>query len=243
MKKMIALVLVSILVLLPTAAFCDELTDLMEILQQQKTITVSGSAFIQVQPDCATLHMAVETFNTDFSAAVKENRDAVQKVTEAMVSLGLKQENVIKASKETTTTYSGSENAFAPQRIKGYRVKQSFTVVTYDVSMIGEIVNQAVAAGATAVGEIAFGCTDADEVYNTALSMAIEEAIQKAKRMASVSNASVGEVISLVEKDGSYPGLKVAVEDLQGDNADKWIKLITTGMDFSANVDMVFKLE
>ena len=221
MKRIISLVLIFCLALLPAAASCDDLTELLDILQRQKSVTVTGTALVMVMPDSADLQMGVSTYDPQFSEALKTNQEIIQAVIDGMVALGLGQECVITKTRQVETVYSSVETSTATPRMRGFRVIQSFVIHTEDISMIDAIISKAIDAGATSLDGIKFGHTNANGVYDEALSMAVQEARRKAEMMASVSNATVGEVISMQEKTPSYPGVRQLKLDLTQTSAEE----------------------
>lgn len=246
MKRIISLVLIFCLALLPAAASCDDLTELLNILQRQKRITVTGSAMIMVLPDSADLQMGVMTYDPQFSEALKSNQEIIQAVIDGMAALGLGQECVITMAREVETVYSSVETSTTTPRMRGFRVIQSFVIHTEDISKIDTIISKAIDAGATSLDGVKYGYTDANGVYDEALSQAIQEARRKAELMASVSNATVGEVISMQEKNASYPGvrqLKLDLTQTSAEEASQWVRLLYEGLEFSASVSVEYRLE
>ena len=76
--------------------------------------------------------------------------------------------------------------------------------------------------------------------------MAVQEARRKAEMMASVSNATVGEVISMQEKTPSYPGvrqLKLDLTQTSAEEASQWVRLLYEGIEFPASVSVEYRLE
>ena len=244
MKKLVSLILITLLACLPALAFCEEIPDFAALMRQNQ-ITVVGSAFVRVEPDCADIYLGVDTYDAKFENALQKNESVVQAVEEAMSALGLDAGNVFTTKREETTVYGTPENATTAARIRGYRINQAITVHTNDVSKISEIISKALEAGIATVDGVIYGCADANAAYDEALSLAIQEATRKAELMAKGSNAKLGEVTRVEEasdaKSSSYSGLwkmKTA-----GADGAQWIDLMPSGLEFTAKVTMAFKLE
>ena len=249
MKRLISLILVSLLALLPAAAFCDEVDT---VLQAQKSITVLGSAKLRVDPDCADLCLGVDTYDAQFSVAFQKNNDIIQAVTGALAALGADAYTMVMTDREITIINGSSENATSPARIRGYRVIQSFIIHVNDTALMGEALGKALDAGATTVFSITLGCSDAIAAHDEALALAIQDAARKAELMAAKSNAAVGEVLNVTEKaeeavgtgknatTPSYYGLKKMKTDAE--DMSQWTDLMADVLEFSAAVVVTFQL-
>lgn len=268
MKRLVVLVLVSLLALIPAIASCEETADVNSILQQQKRITALGSALIRVAPDCADVYLGVDTYDAQFAAALQKNNDIVQKVAEATAAMKLDANSMNTVNRTVNTVYGIAENSTTPARIKGYRIVQSIVIHVNDITLISDVIGKAIDAGATTVDSVIFGCSDAIAIHDEALSLAIQDATRKATLMAAKSNAAVGEVLSVEEKTEEQPTMVVIKEDGGKTNAafdaafktatpyfglkkmklgevgdmSQWVDLMSDELEFSAKVVMVFQL-
>ena len=78
---------------------------------EQRTINVTGTGTVHVEPDIAVVSLGVQTLGPDVGTAVQENNRRAKAVMEALLELGVTPEE------ETTLLYERiRDNALLPQR-------------------------------------------------------------------------------------------------------------------------------
>ena len=93
-------------------------------------------------------------------------------------------------------------------KIIGYSVVNSLGVRVRDLSKAGDILDQAVTLGVNQGGDIQFVKDDTTALLEEARKKAVENAIAKAKTMASAAGVSLGRVLDMSEQTfqpGPYP--------------------------------------
>lgn len=259
MKRLVSLILISLLVLLPALASCDGTPGGIDGSLQQKTMKATGSAYVLVNPDCADIHLGIDTYDTQSTNAFQKNQDIVKTVIDAMVALGLSKDGIFSTKQTLTTVYGSAENSTSAARIRGYRVVQEIVVHVDDLSRISEVITQAVAQGVSTVDEVVYGCSNPDAIHDEVLSLAIQEAKRKAALMAKENNVAVGEVISLEEvpyetANIAQSGNKNDVQEQKlysdrrqmivfAEEGTQTIDLMSTEQEFTAKVIITFAID
>lgn len=159
-------------------------------------IQVSGEAQIALNPDMATVTLAVESQAETAPEAQEENARRINAVRAALEELGIEREAISTANFRLNPVW---EEASSPSRagssgsmvITGYRVSHDLLVKLDDINRVGEVVDAAVGAGADRVSYIEFGVKDAGR-YRADL---LEEAFRDARAKAEALTRAAGLVL------------------------------------------------
>ncbi len=166
------------------------------------TISVSGSGIIEVEPNQATVYLGVETQSENVTEALEENSLKMEVVIEAMEKLGISKDSI-----ETSyfNIYPVIDYETKGEEIVGYRVNNEITVELTDLGEIGEVIEEAINAGANKVRRIEFGLTEDKEkaLRNEAIKEACEDAKSKADAIASGFGLAIIKV-SAIRESGVY---------------------------------------
>jgi len=166
------------------------------------TISVSGSGIIEAEPDEAKVCLGVETQSENVTDALEENSLRMAAVIEAMEELGIP-----KTSIETTYFRIRSVRDYEAKddEIVGYKVDNEVKVELSDLDKIGEVIEEAINAGANKVRRIEFGLNEdkKKELKKEAIKEACEDAESKADAIASGLGLEVVRV-SAVKESGVY---------------------------------------
>lgn len=169
-----------------------------------RTITVVGVGKAAGTPDVAHVTIGVETADESVQQAVDDNEATMTKILDAIRSLGI-------ADKDIRTS---SYNVFAerqPQRLPEmegsegpvvYRVTNTVAVTVRDLQKIGDVLDQAVAAGANNIYGISFSVDDPSGLEAEARADAVADARARAESLAELTDVSVGDVLSISEVIG-----------------------------------------
>jgi uncharacterized protein len=160
-------------------------------------LTVTGEGTVSVAPDQAVITIGVINESQNLSAAQKENADKTAAVIQALMSLGIPQTDIQTSVYRIDPQYN-YENG--QQIFRGYRVENQLQVTVKDISRTGQVIDQAVANGANFVSSIQFTVSDTNEPYNRALTIAIQNAHQKAMTIARTMGVSLQPVPIVVQE-------------------------------------------
>lgn len=182
-----------------------------------KTISVSGTGQVEVQPDRAILTIGVLTQAATAQAAVQENANTMSNVISALEGIGIGNSSV------QTTSYSiypltsyGNET----QKVTGYQVTNevTVTVVASGQSLgqlgtkAGQAIDTAASQGANEMYGIQFSASKSalQQAQQSALQQAAQNASQQAHILASAAGVSISGVVSLTSSSGYAPPVYLA---------------------------------
>lgn len=160
-------------------------------------LTVTGEGTVTAAPDEAIITIGVINESPNLSAAQKENADKTAAVIQALMSLGIPQSDIQTYVYRIDPQYN-YENG--QQIFRGYRVEHQLQVTVRDISKTGQVIDQAVAAGANSVSSIQFTVSNPNAFYNQALTIAIRNAQEKAISMARALQVTLQPVPVIVQE-------------------------------------------
>lgn len=172
------------------------------IAQAQSGITVTGSGTAYGEPDIAIIELGVNIANEDISTATDEANNSINQIMDVLSQNGID-------SKDIRTSYFNiwTEEPYDGQPTRKYRVNNVLSITVRDVSKVGEVLSQALDAGANMVNSIQYAIAETDALAAQARELAMQNARAKAEQLASLSGVSLGvvEMISDSVSGPSYP--------------------------------------
>lgn len=175
MKILIMLLCMVFLSISPYSSFAAEKG--ADECVEPPTITVTGTAYEEHEPDTAVLSVAVETTSLIAAKAAEENArmsDDLVREIKKLIGPG----DSIKTSSYTITPIYRSK---VIRRADEYRVTNQVTVTTRKVKDIGRIIDRAVESGSNRISGMRFKLSD----YSGYCKNVLDEASKKASSMAS----------------------------------------------------------
>jgi len=169
----------------------------------ERSITVTGYGVAYGSPDIARVGLGVETSNTDVQVALEETNEKLEAVLAVLREAGI-------ADADIQTNYFSIYQDYYGGSPEGrgeptYRVASSVNVRVRDTSMVGQLIADAVNAGANIVNFVEFAILDRGALEAEARDLAIEDAQARAEEIAEALGLTVGEPLRLVE--GSQYGI------------------------------------
>ncbi|HSA74893.1 MAG TPA: SIMPL domain-containing protein [Candidatus Nitrosocosmicus sp.] len=175
--------------------------------EEKPTISVSGTAEKEVQPDEAKISLEVENTNVDANTARKNNADKMNTIIEVLKQNGLTNENITTSNFQITPNYDyeGSD----PDRIISYTALNMIELKTVSNANISKFIDLAISNGANRVENIDFVTSKdtLDEVSIDLLKEAFANAKEKANILATEGNFTIEGIkqIDTGSGDGYYP--------------------------------------
>jgi len=180
-----------------------------------RTITVSSTSTVKVQPDEAVVNLGVRSEATDGAGAFAQNAKDMQAVLDALKAAGVSDEDL-----QTLNVGLDQhvENQGKPSEQRTFVASNSLQVTIHDLASVGSIIDAAVGAGADSVNDIRFQLSDPNAVRSDALTQAVTGARAKADALASAADATVVRVVTIDEQnfqppiyDQAFAGVAAAV--------------------------------
>ncbi len=189
MKKTLSLLLTLLMILsVPTLAFADS------------EITVTGTGEIQVPADMAVVSLGVTATDKDVLKAQKQANQAIADIREALLDLGIKEEDINTDYINIYARYDYSEGA---EVLAGYNASSTLAIRVTDMEQVGEVIDTAFGAGANTLNGINFSATDTEEAKAKALEAAVKDARKKAEVLAAAADLKILGIEDITE-GGTY---------------------------------------
>ena len=244
MEKWIILVLAVALVLSLTG--CAGGTPPAETtvhLQQEKTedtITITGRMGLEVTPDVARVSIGVSTQASTPGTAREQNSVAVNATLAALAELGIEEKDIQTSNINLWNRYDSNSN------IIGYRMSTDLTIYVREIEKAGEVVDAAIAAGSNELNGVEYLVSNQDELYNQALTEAIDLARKKAEALAAAAGKTLGEVKQVDETSRAVATVQeyATNADTGSDSVRSKSTTIRPGSTtISAEVQVIFRAE
>lgn len=171
----------------------------------RNTISVSGQARFDVDPDQAEVYIRVTTEEPTANRAQEENARLMNTVKAALKEAGVKDDEM-----ETTGYNLWPQQRWDRDReeydITGYRVQHLLKVTTEEVTEVGDLLDVAVTAGANGLDRVNFRLSDEkkEDVNSEAIAQASGNARDKAEAIAQGLGVRLGDIAAVSESNVGY---------------------------------------
>lgn len=243
MKKLFALLLT--LMLLPVFALAEEADSMPAnapiAVADGATITVTGSASMSLKADYARVSVGVSTQAATVEAAAQENNVLIHAVIDALKAVGIAETDIVTNSYSVYAQYDYSSFS-GEEKLVGYKVTNQLSVILRDMAHIGATLDKATTAGANSIYNIEFLSTKADEAQDEAMTYAVQDAIRRAKLLASAAGLELGGIVSISDSTSGWLVSSRTYESAM-DKAATSNVILPDDASVNASVTMVFELK
>lgn len=177
-----------------------------------RSVSVSGTGQVSVQPDIAVVQVGVQTSNSEATAALDSNSEQMQSLLDTLEQAGVAQEDIQTQSIQLQPQYAGASNGM-PQPVEptagqamtntpeivGYIAQNTVEVRINDMANLGSLLDSVVAAGGNQIMGIRFEISEANDALQQARATAWNDAQQKAEQLAELAGAQLGSVLTINE--------------------------------------------
>lgn len=174
--------------------------------QTPNILSVNGSGSIVTVPDRAIVSFAVDTDASTAYDALQQNAQLLTQVTNTLITYGIPSENISTKSFTIQPVYNYPQNQ--PPVLIGYHVSNTVELAISNFSIIGQVVDSSVKAGANRVNGITFAVSQNRQLQlrDRAISLAVVDAQTKAQRALQPLNLRIHGVQSMsVSEVTSFP--------------------------------------
>lgn len=237
MKKLFALLMT--LMLLPVFAVAEEAD--APAVAEGATITVTGSTAMSLKADYARVSVGVSTEATTVDAASQENNVLIHAVIDALKAAGIAEADIVTSSYSVYAQYDYSSFT-GKETMSGYKVTNQLSVIIRDMEHIGATLDKATAAGANNIYNIEFLSTRADEAQDEAITYAVQDAMRRAKLLATAAGLKLGGIVSISDStSGWFTASRTYASAMDTEAASNVI--LPDDASVNASVTMVFELK
>ena len=165
-------------------------------------MTVTGSAKLEVSPDCADLTMVISADNLRPGIATHDAEAKEDAVVAKLRELGIDAKDLKLSSIALEPQYEPDPRSqWAPYKLHAYRAQITITATTHDFTKIAAMMEAGSDAGATAMTS-QFRRSDLDKLKREVRDMAIHAAKDKAEQTAKALGIHLGRVVTVAESQG-----------------------------------------
>jgi len=170
----------------------------------EHTISVGGIGRITTVPDVADVRVGVMITRTKVRDAQAAAATAMQAVIAALRKAGIADKDVQTTSLSLQPVYDYSSNG-TPPKLTGYQIVNAVQATVRKLDTISDVIDGALAAGATTLDGITFRVDDPAAAEAQARDAAMKNARAKADALAKAAGVSITGVSSITEQSGSTP--------------------------------------
>jgi uncharacterized protein YggE len=189
------------------------------------TVSVSGHGEVNVPPDTASVSIGIDVIQPTLAEAQAQATAQATAVIAALKAAGIADEDIqteyfsvnILRDYDAVATADAAVGAPAvapadatvgatpeaanvdPTQITGFEIVNQLQVTVRDTDMLGELLDEAVKAGANSINGITFSVDDQTAAAREARRLAVEDARTKAEALAAAAGLTLGPVVSIAE--------------------------------------------
>jgi hypothetical protein len=165
-------------------------------------IVTRGEATVKRAPDQAWVSISAEA-----RAAVPADaqRTAAEAMTSVRTALG---KAGVSGNAIRTTSYAlqpDMEYVNGRSRVRGYIARNQIEVRVDDLQKLGGVLDAAGSSGSTSMAGLRFDLKDRKAVEEQALTLAVQDAMSRAKAIAAGAGATLGTIVRIDEQGGDSP--------------------------------------
>ncbi|MGI6740780.1 MAG: SIMPL domain-containing protein [Brevefilum sp.] len=169
-----------------------------------RSMNVSGTGRVSVVPDIATVSVGVRTEADEVSAALAGNTESANAIASALEDLGVAREDI-----QTSNFNVYPSDRYDPMtgEITGryFAVENTVMVIVRDLPSLGDVLSTVVGVGANSIYGISFDVADREAAVAEARQLAIQDAKEKAEKIAADAGVTLGDLINITVTSGSLP--------------------------------------
>lgn len=182
MKKKIFCFSIFVFIILLSSALLLSLlpeTKTARALSSEPTLEIFGSSQIVLPADKAEVFVQIENLDTDPAIAKGKSIQQFEHAKRALISSGVSAENIKINSFTSNPNYDYSSG----KTLVGYYAIINFSYELTDLNNYENSLNALIGADIADINYMNLTLSNADEVYQTALSLAVNNAIENAKNL------------------------------------------------------------
>jgi uncharacterized protein YggE len=165
-------------------------------------VVTTGQATVRLPPDRAYVTLSTETRAPKPAEAQQRNAQAMAAVQQKLEAARLPKETIRTLAYLLEEEYEYANNR---RTSRGFRAVNTIEVRLDDITRVGEVLDLAVAAGATSAHDIRFDLKDRAAAERQALRLAVADARARAEAAAAGANAALVAVIKIEEQGRATP--------------------------------------
>ncbi|MFD1886985.1 SIMPL domain-containing protein [Paenibacillus wenxiniae] len=191
-------------------------------------INVSGNGKLSVKPDIAYVSIGAQTTATTAAKAQASNAQKMSKLTALLKKWSIPQADIQTVQFYVQPNYNYNDKD--GQKVTGYTAYHTLEVKYRDLDKIGELLDDASAAGANNVGSVNFDVENPQTYEDQVIAKAMKDAASKAGSIAKAANRTLGELLSVSDSGSVTPPIVMQRAEATMDGAKSSGTSIQPGM-------------
>ena len=166
-------------------------------------MVVTGSATLEVSPDCADITMTLTSDGGKPGIATTSVHDKQEKLVAALKALGVETTDMKLSYLSLNPVYDPNPEGWAQLKVRAYRAEVTITVTTKKFDRIAGIMESGADSGVSSMST-QFRRSDLPELKKKVREMALTAAKDKAKQTADTLGIQLGRITTVAENQGGY---------------------------------------
>lgn len=209
---------------------------------QRRTISVTGEATMQLEPNMAEVRIGVVSEGRDVRAIKADNDKRLRAIFDVLERVGVKKKDIKTSNVQISPVY---EYTSGRRNLVKYQMSNYITVTITNLSTIEAVINEAVENGGNTLDNISFSHSDEDKLRDSLRVQAARNARIRAETLTGALDAKVVRVSS-IKANASPNGFVVRGSRATSSmivSQDASTPVGTGTLDLSATVDVIFEIE
>lgn len=164
---------------------------------EPSSIVVSGEGVVKVAPDQAWVRIGTESRSKNSKEAQQRNAEVMTAVQQKLTALGIPKDAVKTVGIDLQPEFDYNNGR---QTLRGYVARNTVEVRVDDFAKVGDVLDAAVASGATNVHGLRFDVKNRESVEEQALQRAVADGLGKAQTIAGAAKRGVDRIIRIEEQ-------------------------------------------
>jgi uncharacterized protein YggE len=185
--------------------------DSQQINDTTRTVQVTGSGELQVEPDTARIRLGVQTEADTAKAALNQNSTKMRTLINALEKADVSSNDIQTQTVRLSPRYDRN-NSNNSSTLVGFTASNIVEVRTQNLEDLGKLLDQSVEAGANTIENISFEVSNSDTLTDQVRETAVQNARHKAEELANLTNATLGSVLKIQETSSTPVPVRQQVE-------------------------------
>jgi uncharacterized protein len=164
---------------------------------EPSSVVVSGEGVIKVAPDQAWVRIGTESRSRVSKEAQQRNAEVMTAVQQKLSALGIPKDAIKTVGIDLQPEFDYNNGR---QTLRGYVARNTIEVRVDDFAKVGDVLDAAVASGATNVHGLRFDVKNREAVEEQALQRAVTNGMAKAQTIAGAAKRTVDRILRIEEQ-------------------------------------------
>ena len=214
--------------------------------QADGRIRIIGRAVVEVVPDYVTVNIGVSSNAPSPTAALDQNSAAARKIIDFSRKFGVEERDIQTDSINLSPVFKTvrDPNGTTRQEPNGYAASNTIRVKLADLSRLGTFMRQTLDQGATNINGVNFGIANPEKAADEARTLAVEDAVRQAERLATAAKVKLGKIHEIVHPPRGDLRAADGMADLPPRQAKRMAVPVQAGaLQISAEVEVTWTIE